>query len=304
LEWIRTELQWVYDFLEPYGGIGGNLDSEVEGGITKAYYHSRELIMPLLEDEATYNRLLQLVRTSKTIALKYEKEYPDELLQAMDLLSWTRKDEAIEAIAPYLKHPIMRYRAVQYLGQTWKPKAMSYLIDHLHDWESILPSLVEACANKYTFTKEELENEEERQFRAEMEVQGVRPASAAYAKTRFISEDLMHFIETLARFNTDEARVAIDEFLKRFEENHGSSKEGAELLKKMQKARDEGIQFAQKVQRGKAVRESASTGLSTTTANNSISSASEAAKSSDLFLLVSLAIVFLAVLGYVFYRRK
>jgi len=140
--------------------------------------------------------------------------------------------------------------------------------------------------------------------------------------------DLFKIVERLASIHTDEAIATINELMKRIEKEYSGVEWSSFMLRRLQQSKEKGLNRYQERQKqlqeklaSEAVATSPSSELlktqppptSAETARAAVSPtpqepeptlAVESAESSDFVWFVSLAVAFLAGIGYVFYYRK
>jgi len=128
----------------PMAAKGGtNIDPDIEWldnvllseDAFRDFEHLEELVVRL-KDKKNVERLVLITRRFSAKNVNYDQQRAAFL--ATQLLAWTGTDEAVEAIAPYLDHPLpsVRRRALLDLRKTLNPKAAQYLPDALRDVES------------------------------------------------------------------------------------------------------------------------------------------------------------------------
>jgi len=279
----ESDSQWLDNWWDTY--IGENL---------YVLATQPDLFRLQLKDEATRERMLQ-------IAHRYAESDLNNVRRAVTTSLWflanIGTDEAVEAIAPYLKNSswsVAQNDAARSLGGTRNSKAVPYLIEALHDAESRAPSLSEL---------------------------------ATYEAGEVVTPWML-LVVALARIHTDEALAAIEASLEFAEKKYGGTVQGGHLSRVLRESRDSGVrryQEDQKFLREQAAKEATPTPSSSETSKTSSppmptetapaavsptppesesAPAAETMKSRVLIWLVSLAVAFVAVLGYVFYRRK
>ena len=272
------DVAWLNDLLQPYANEHGG------------YRNQKELVAKLNADKASVDRLFRIARNPEKGNL--DEEQQKAAASAMELLMWTKTDDPLGLYALHLKHPSSsekRMQAIYKLAESGDPKALQRLLDELREAEASLPSLIG-----------QIDFDENGEIRGSIET-------------------WRHLYLLLARMRTDETLVAIDASLERLEKKLGTTKQEIEMLEMFQKTKNEGLHLVP-ISPKKAVEKAAATPpysepsktqsvpIETTavspTQQEAESAAAEPPKSSTLLWLVSLAVVFLAGIGYVFYRFR
>ena len=240
---------WLENFLQPYS-------NETTGG----FDYSKELLVPLLKDEETYNRLLRMVQRAAAQVPNQER-FNYSTYKARRLLSWTGTDEAVDAIAPFLKHSSFRVRkgAANTIQETQNPKAVPYLEEALKAVETRLPSALETLgeppdleivrhnervSKKFT---EMQRNNATREELAKIESEYIGNTSPDEQRAERGAKDIIWELDSmhmaLRYIGTENALAAVDESIKRIEKKNGASKRGKELATRLRKEKDEAIQW-------------------------------------------------------------
>jgi len=189
-----SDARWLFDILAPYGGR----DDFVRG--------LREL-KPKLQEPVVWQRLVKMVRDASTHDFIEKLPPKEETLTAIRLLGNVQNDEAVDVIAPYLKHQSFKVRefAGEYLRITQNPRAVPPLKSALLDLERQLPA-----------------------------------ALVLDSGTEASINALTTYFRSLSMIRSDDALAALDASLARLKARYGNSTVGSELLRQLEHIRETG----------------------------------------------------------------
>jgi len=304
------DLRWARDLLNSAGG------SSVESCVS--------LLQPRLKgDQDAANRLARIARYYIQQDLSTQEEISDNTIITMGLLAGTQTDIAVDIIAPYLKNPLWfeRLHIADMLGSMQNPRAVPYLIAAMHEAEAKLPSASEVIENHNKEKPILPEMPPPLKEDATMDEWEVH-AKAVYAAhgiseskdTDYIDGVLMFIIRALASLHTKEALAAVDASIKRMEKKYGAIEELAEFLWTLRMAKGEGVGMYRASQVNRVIQPVASLLPEGTISEASLNNVKGVIAGTHGLVyafvspykgwLITLAVAFLAGIGYVFYRRK
>ena len=159
-----------------------------------------------LSDERLFSQIIALLKRNANRPLE-DNPYQDSVLEAIKVLGFTGRDQAVDAIAPYLKQPTpsVQTRVADSLRITQNPRAVPPLKTALVDVESRLPTALVA-----------------------------NPDTEASLTT------LGAYFRSLSMIRSDDALAALDASLNRLRSRYGASEVGVELLRQLQHVRETG----------------------------------------------------------------
>ncbi|MDQ3622087.1 MAG: hypothetical protein M3463_06320 [Verrucomicrobiota bacterium] len=184
----NPQMAWIYDFTARRGGTGTILAHQFEYAAD-------------LEEPTAYNRVKEIVTQHSSKSLHPSTELYDAVYAAVTLLAVTARDDAVEALAPYLHNaePDLRWHATYILGLTKDRKAVPHLIGALEKVQNEMPR---------TFEKED-------------------------TTLRDKSRTLKACIRSLLQVGGDEANAAIDRTLHRLDASYSDYENGKKYVESL-----------------------------------------------------------------------
>ena len=187
------DAEWLFELLTPYEGEGAREEGK-----------NRALIISEVKKSSNVVRLIRIVRGSVDSDLSSGELPAPVTRRAIMLLGWVGTDKAVVAISPYLRHQRyeIRFEVADALGQSRNPKAISYLVASLKEWEKRLPAKLD----------------------------GADIADQVFT--------LSAYVEALASIGTDKALAAVDACLTRLRNKYGSSEMADEVYRILRQAKN------------------------------------------------------------------
>ena len=289
------EAQWFYTTFAAFSGRNHD-----------GYNIGSEELDALLKDEAIAKRLTQLARRVAEFQFS-ERALSHELGgmlgapsgSVIRMLGRTGTDEAVEIIAPLLKHPHSHNRidACLMLGETQNPKAVPYLIDVMYSFKPQPTDVSGLFFNAFAALSNIRTKESLAALDAALRWYENEYVKKGIGKERFEYMKIQRDVGATAYHKHQEEqseKVFRESLSSAVRESRETGVSFHKIIAKHEKAARE------RVAAGSTFKLSKTSSATTTTATPE----TEPAESSSPVWLITLAVAFLAGLGYVFYRRK